>query len=235
MKVLAVGDIHTKVWIIDEIEKIMNEYDRVLFVGDFADDWKSTPVQTIETWKRLFELQRANPKKVFPVVGNHDYIYVHDIPVKSSGYNYMTQHLLNMPENLYLKVWLNEMPFARELDDVIYSHAGFTQYWEEGFDVEALWNDESPLWARPGDFVDLVERYGKNKYKDTPQVFGHTPSETCWEVQPNVWCIDTFSTYQDGTPIGDFSVLEIEDGKKFTKRKIKNDNNSTNSLSERVS
>jgi hypothetical protein len=235
MKVLAVGDIHTKLWIIDEVEKIINDYDAVVFVGDYADDWGKTPQDTIQTWQTLRDFQVKYYNKVHVVIGNHDYIYVNDILVKSGGYNYLTQHLLNMPENKKLKAWISAMPILRELEGVIYSHGGITKYWvyegdtrSHGYTVQELWHDESPLWARPGDSIDSTDRYGTDKYLNIPQVFGHTPSDTCWEVQPNVWCIDTFSTYQDGTPVGDWTVLEIEDGTKFTKRKIQNDNNNTN-------
>jgi predicted phosphodiesterase len=225
MKVLAVGDIHTKLWIIDEVEKIIDNYDAVVFVGDYADDWNASPLRTIETYIKLHDFQVKYFNKVHVIMGNHDYIYVNNIPMKSSGYNYSTQHLLNMPENKKYKAWISAMPILREIDGVIYTHAGITDAWEYEGEIRS---HGSPLWARPGDSIDSTDRYGTDKYLNIPQVFGHTPSDTCWEVQPNVWCIDTFSTYQDGTPVGDWTVLEIEDGTKFTKRKIQNDNNNTN-------
>ena len=45
--------------------------------------------------------------------------------------------------------------------------------------------------------------------------------KTCQEIQPNVWCIDTFSTMPDGGLFGDGSVLEIIDGEKFSKAYLK--------------
>ena len=89
-----------------------------------------------------------------------------------------------------------------------YSHAGISNQWSGSEEVSGLWNDTSPIWARPG---------GNITYKDIFQIFGHTPSETCYEVQNGAWCIDTFSTMPDGSPFGDGSVLQIIDGKKISK------------------
>lgn len=214
MKVLAVGDIHTKMWIIDEVEKMIDNYDAVVFVGDYADDWHSGPLQSIETWEKLYDLQVKYYDKVHLVVGNHDYIYLHRTPTTASGYNNLTQLILNASENEKLKKWLLAMPVIREIDGVVYSHAGITDLFKNEYTVEFLWTDVSPLWARP---------FG-TKYVECPQVFGHTPSKTCWEVQPNIWCIDTFSTYQDDTPIGDYTVLEITDGTTFNKIKMEKPN-----------
>ena len=226
MKVLAVGDIHTKVWIIKEIEKIIGDYDAIVFVGDYADDWGATPQMTINTWAHLKDLQERYADKVNVVMGNHDYIYVNYTKTISSGYSKFTQTLIDMPESRDLREWLRNLPVILELDGVTYSHAGLTNTFEQEYTSKWLWEDDSPLWARP-----LLGTF----YLEMPQVFGHTPCETCYEVQENIWCIDTFSTYPEGDLVGDQTVLEILDGKKFTKRKIKNDDDNSNSLKERLS
>lgn len=215
MKVLAVGDIHTKKWIVQEVAKLIGKYDAIVFCGDYADDFGAGAHESINTWYELYNLQQANPDKVKLVAGNHDYIYVNTTPTLQTGYNQTTQLLIDAPENKSLRDWLHLLPITLTVDGVTFSHAGLCQDYEEG---EPLWQDFSPIWVRPG----------YSTYKNIPQVFGHTPSETCWEVQPNVWCIDTFSTRPDKTPIGDQTVLEIIDGKQFKKVKL-NDNNSTNS------
>lgn len=201
MKVLAIGDIHTKLWIIDNVRKLIDDYDAVVFVGDYADDWKANPMASLQTWKHLRSLSHFFRPKVKLVTGNHDYIYAHKTPTKQSGYNYATQALIDAPGNGGLMEWLTNLPIIIKLDGVTYSHAGITVAYRKGHD----WHRDSPLWARPG---------GRD-YQDIPQVFGHTPSKTCWEVQPHVWCIDTFSTYPDGQHIGDCTALEIVDGKSF--------------------
>lgn len=206
MKILAIGDVHTKSHIVDKVWEIVDNYNAVVFVGDYADNWGASPLDSINTWQKLKDFQEAYPSKVHLVMGNHDFIYVNRTSSISSGYNGVTQTLLNSPENKELKEWVAKLPLSLELDGVIYSHAGFVDEWSEGY---GYWNDASPIWVRPDSMLT---------YKDVPQVFGHTPSKTCHRITDNIWCIDTFSTYHDGSPIGDGTVLEVTDGKQFTKR-----------------
>lgn len=225
MKVLAVGDVHTKMWIIDLVESVIHNYDAVIFCGDYADDFDTPAVRSIETWKRLRHLMAEFPK-VSAVYGNHDYIYVNKTPTKQSGYNGVTQTLINAPENRELKEWLMSLPPIMKLDGVFYSHAGIDQNWIEAgkqsawhgkMNVEQMWRDDSPIWTRP-DWA---------KYQKVPQVVGHTPQKTVTEVQPNIWLIDTFSTYPNGMPYGDGTMLEVIDGKNFQKIKINANNHDT--------
>lgn len=238
MRILAVGDIHTKLWIIDEVEKLLADYDKVVFVGDYADDWMATSGDSIATWRKLMELQKDNEDKVIIMSGNHDFIYLKHVHEYQSGFNDSTKMMLSLPENAKLENWLASLPYVKEVDGVLYSHAGVTSFWYGKFGIktnytyvspEILWRNDSPLWARPSEF--------QHHYLSQPQVFGHTPSDTCWEVEPNVWCIDTFSTYPDGTSVGDQTVLEIINGVEFNKIKleIKNDNDNTSSVERRLS
>ncbi len=207
-KILAVGDIHTKIWIIEKVAKVIDDYDKVIFCGDYADDFSASPQDTLNTWSALKDLQTNSQGKVELVIGNHDYIYVNNTPSLQSGYNPITHVLIDAPENKNLKDWLTSLPIILEIDGVSYSHAGITNEWSGAKNVDCLWNDTSPLWARPG---------GSITYSNIPQVFGHMPSETCYEVNKGVWCIDTYSTMPDGSPFGDGSVLQVIDSKKFTK------------------
>jgi hypothetical protein len=207
-KVLAIGDLHTKIWVIEKVAKAIQNYDKVIFCGDYADDFKAGPQDTINTWKKLKDLQTKHRSKVELVIGNHDYIYVVNTPSLQTGYNPLTHVLIDAPENKNLKEWLTGLPVIIEIDGVTYSHAGIANSWSGEQDVTGLWNDTSPIWVRPG---------GDTSYKYTPQVFGHTPVDTCHEIKNKLWCIDTFSTMPDGTPIGDGSVLQIIDGKQFSK------------------
>ena len=204
-RVLAIGDVHTKIWIIEKVARIIEDYDKIVFCGDYADDFSASPKDTLNAWTALKNMQTKSPDKIALVIGNHDYIYVNNTPSMQSGYNPITRVLIDSPENKALKEWLISLPIIIEIDGVTYSHAGITNQWPGG----NLWSDASPIWARPN---------SNSTYKDMPQVFGHTPSKTCYEVKKEVWCIDTFSTMPDGTPFGDESVLQVIDGKSFSKQ-----------------
>jgi len=233
MKILSIGDLHTKSWIIEEVEKLVDNYDAVVFVGDYADNWNTGPGQAMATWRLLKMLMDSNPN-VHAVIGNHDYAYIHpEIAGRSSGWNPITYQLINAPENKKIKDWLLSLPVVLELDGVSYSHAGITEQWNGELDVASLWNDQSPIWARPREFGGSVT------YKNIKQVIGHNASEKIWQPQEGVWCIDTFSEHQDNTPIGDQTLLEIVDGKEFNIIKLKEiqneDNNNTANFEATVS
>jgi len=125
------------------------------------------------------------------------------------------------------------LPVTLKFDGVTFSHAGITNEWNGEEDVWGLWNDFSPLWARPR------ELGGSVTYKDIPQVFGHNPSKTIWNPAPQAWCIDVFSQDQQNNFLGDQSVLEIISGKEFNILKLKEirneDNNNTSSVEDQVS
>lgn len=210
MKILATGDIHTKKWIISLVESVIDKYDAVVFVGDYADNWGASAQDTLDTWYKLYQLYQKYPKKVKAVKGNHDYIYTVQTPTLQSGFNYETQLLINADDNRMLKDWLCGLPLILKVDGVTYAHAGIDEKWDGQETVESIWTDTSPIWTRP----DWAH------YKNIKQVVGHTPQATVTEVQKGIWLIDTFSTYPNGTPVGDGTQLEVIDGKKFKKIKI---------------
>lgn len=222
-KVLAVGDVHTKTWIVEAIESIHASYDYVVFIGDYVDDWGVSPVKNVITLYSLMSFMQRHPSKVRAVIGNHDFVYLHqELAGRSSGWGYATQILIDAPENKAVKGWLASLPISLDIDGVTYSHAGFTESWDGELTVDSLWNNDSPIWNRP-------RKYGGTAiYKNFPQVIGHTPVATCEEVDQGVWCIDTFSTYRDGTPIGDHTVLEVTDGTMFNTKKIQKTNANSN-------
>lgn len=215
MKVLAIGDLHRKHKYLNSLLEFSKNYDKVVFVGDYADDFLYSFEDTLKIWELLKSL---DPDKYIVLLGNHDAAYAYSEEFYSryrtlaiqSGWDSSTYFSLkNKPE---IKEWLRKLPIVQEIDGVTYSHGGITPYWEESPEkdfIENYWNDSSPLWARPFEF----------SHKEIPQVFGHTPITTCTNFQKdgNCWGIDTFSTYSDGIPIGDRSILEILDGKTFNK------------------
>ena len=202
MKVLAIGDIHTKIWIIDKVSEIVNKYDRVILIGDYADEWNMSVFDNIKTWEAVKAFQETY-KNVITLMGNHDYDYVRPSH-NAKRLSEMTYLILGFPENRDLKDWVTDLPISVVLDDVTYSHAGITEKWLS-LEEKDLYQKCSPIWARPG----------YNEYVPGKQVFGHTPQKTCKEVKPEAWCIDTFSKDPYGRNIGDNSVLEIINGKEF--------------------
>jgi predicted phosphodiesterase len=59
-KILAIGDIHTKIWIIEKFSKVIDDYDKVIFCGYYADDFSASPQDTLNAWNYIKDLQTKN-------------------------------------------------------------------------------------------------------------------------------------------------------------------------------
>jgi predicted phosphodiesterase len=95
-----------------------------------------------------------------------------------------------------------------------------------GYAPSCLWADQSELLADPLQ-TSQMNRSGKPYM--WKQVVGHSPVRTIESyMDDKLWFVDVFSTYRDGTPIGDGTVLEITDGKIFTPIKLGGQNERTN-------
>ena len=114
------------------------------------------------------------------------------------------------------------------IDNVLFSHGGLASVFVRrlGADLvnadiddvicavnaaprDMLWNDESPLWLRP-----QYGNYDIFRNEELTQVVGHTPVETIFE-RDGIISTDVFSTYRDGTQIGESAmiVIDTESGK----------------------
>ncbi|MBQ7562829.1 MAG: hypothetical protein IJT16_02435, partial [Lachnospiraceae bacterium] len=92
--------------------------------------------------------------------------------------------------------WLNEDLLDADIDEVI------TAVNDASYDY--LWNDDSPLWLRPQN--KDRETFRADVYK---QVVGHTPVERIFE-KDGIISTDVFSTYRDGTQIGESAMIVID-------------------------
>ena len=62
MKVLFVGDVHNHQYIFDDVtrlDKIYN-FDRVIFLGDYVDDWMTDNNDSLKTLNKVIELKKSN-------------------------------------------------------------------------------------------------------------------------------------------------------------------------------
>lgn len=112
-----------------------------------------------------------------------------------------------------LKVLLN-MWFDGDFS--LFNQVGFARG-GVGFTPSCMWADKTELLRDP-----LQSPPGKYKKRSVwKQVVGHTPVQEIESyIGDHLWFCDTFSTYRDGAPIGDQTVLEIVDGEEFKKIKL---------------
>lgn len=238
-KTLIVGDMHCKQeTILPLVDEVMasNGASRVVFLGDYADEWDSTAadvVDALDLQARWAATANENGVDVTFLIGNHDFEYL-------LGEGCSGTHLEAMVD---IKEALGriEMSAATCVDGYLVTHAGLTQEWADEYlaesdgvaDVVARINEmfisgsyrdwrklascgssrggveiASPLWADKRD-LKAGATHGLS------QIAGHTPTKTCEKIrngEDEVWLCDTFSLSSNMAPIGDGSMLFVEDG-----------------------
>ena len=226
MKALVIPDIHLKPRIFDRAEEVLREEkaDLAVCLMDMPDDWGME--MRIERYRETFDRAIAFAED-FPdtlwCYGNHDVSYPWG--KLETGYSpYAERTVISKLEELKntLKSPL-QIAFVQRLDSILFSHAGLTMDFvcrlgrdlqDAGIDdvLEAvngaspddLWRDDSPIWVRPQYNVTDIFRCGEFK-----QVVGHTPVERVFE-KDGVISTDVFSTYPDGTRIGEPVMIVID-------------------------
>lgn len=228
-KVLVIPDVHLKPWMFDKAERVLNEKecDRIVCLGDIPDDWGQE--RNLDLYNETFDRAIAFAKEhqnTYLCYGNHDMSYVWG--KMESGYSsYASELVIRKLTELRDTLPEGNCAFIHLFDNVIFSHGGLTlsfimqHFGALGASIDfivnsinsmgsdKLWADDGPIWARP--------QYGYRLYPfDMIHVVGHTPVEkiTCCD---NVISTDVFSTYRDGSRIGDdhFIIIDTET-QKFT-------------------
>ena len=226
MKVLVIPDIHLKPWIFDRAEKILKDgkADRAVCLMDIPDDWNME--FQIERYKQTFDRAIAfavdYPDTLW-CYGNHDVSYPWGR--LESGYSpYAERTVMSKLEELENSLKSPaQINIIHRIDNVLFSHGGLTADFLKWLNADLLfadiddviaavndtphdylWNDESPLWFRPQ--YETREIFRADTYK---QVVGHTPVEKIFE-KDGIISTDVFSTYRDGTQIGESAMIVID-------------------------
>lgn len=215
MKILVIPDVHLKPWIFDKAMEIMENSDceRAVCVGDIADDWDMQNDVDLyeETFRKALEFAKKYPDTLW-CYGNHDLAYLWD-KFDHPGFSPRAQDIVCEYLNSIDDV--TGIAMMHRVDNVLFSHAGLTKEFVEYYlaeykdDVDALveavncadeavlWDDISPLWARPQyNYVD-----GDMHPAGYLQVVGHTPVSRITD-QGELLTVDVFSTDRTGRPIG---------------------------------
>lgn len=239
-KTLFVGDLHGKPDLLPLINRVIKreQIDRMVILGDICDDWTLSNngmaywFQSFANWYARREIE------TIPLLGNHDIPYF--LSKGSSALKRIRDIAPGFRPGAHRKVHelMADIPFELAWTDgeVIATHAGLTVGWEKQHDLEDKSIREIVSWmnglmrrstqlgdlfmeigkARGGDSVnpsplwaDLSET-GKDGDQHFTQVVGHSPVDTVTR-NGNIWYCDTFSTRQDGSSIGDWTLLVKDD------------------------
>lgn len=226
-KILVCGDVHCKKEVVDKALKLYekNKCDRLIFIGDYTDDWNDIVEQNLEILDYLFHLKHIIGDKLVLLFGNHDISNWIGGEFKCSGFSEIKHSQLKFlyEANKY------DFKMAHAENGFLITHAGVCIPWLEFFlkatenkklddkyltdpeKVASLLNqyqfklslfypEDSPLWLRPTEKVE---------YPSFKQIVGHTPVALIEKPRKNIIYIDTHSTTPNGERLGNGTFLII--------------------------
>ena len=109
-----------------------NEYDKIIFVGDYCDSFNKTNEEILENLKDIVLFAKTYPDQVVLLLGNHD---IHYIVVNEccSGYRGEMRADLNdlfkENEDLFKIAFLDEFQTEKYTIKTLWTHAGVTRGW----------------------------------------------------------------------------------------------------------
>ena len=131
MRVLFVGDIHTHNYILDDVKRLDDKYDfyRVVFLGDYVDDWLSSGLDSIETLNKVIELKNSNKDKYVLLLGNHELSYL-GYPCSGHQFSYGKE----IQDKILKNIDLFDLYYSIDLGNKHYycTHAGITNSYIHG-------------------------------------------------------------------------------------------------------
>jgi hypothetical protein len=184
MKIAILTDIHgTTYW--RYAQKIIDDYDKVIFLGDYFDNWIPKWPEQMDNACNIIAFKKQYPEKIDLCWANHDTSYY--LNENCSGYQ--EEHakdikfFFNRHKDLLNVVYI--------YDNWIFSHAGISAKWmscsgiKTPEEINALFKErpnffkwvgpngygdnpnEGPLWIRPPSLM-------KNAVKNYNQAVGHS-------------------------------------------------------------
>lgn len=209
MHVLVIPDVHLKPWMFDAADAAIKQEppDAIVQLGDLPDDWGMQ--RRPEAYDALYERAEAflaAHHDAYWCYGNHDMSHFWDAPESGMAKGNVLRHVQERSRAFWDKVPQDRKAFVHRIDNVCFSHAGILQDFieDEGLASastddalaainqmgrDELWQEFSPLWARPQGMADLDILY---RPQELFQVVGHTPVKYVRE-EGNLLSCDVFS------------------------------------------
>ena len=202
MKTIVLGDIHGRSnWKLALHQE--NQFDRVIFVGDYFDSFDISGVEQIHNFKEIINYKKTNPQiEVVLLLGNHDMPYYpgyNDTTI--SGYQHriapsIMQVVDENKEHLQMAYGFGEYLFTHagvspEFMDQAFGSDGWTKdsvvsnlndllkYRPSAFEFNGMDSSgdntyQTPVWIRPRSLMNVNKKHEKGLKKDYIQIVGHT-------------------------------------------------------------
>lgn len=133
-KLLIIPDVHARLFWKDAVNRYIDEVDRIVFLGDYADPYPQegfTRKEAIQTLEEVLEFKRNNQDKVITLIGNHDaHYFIKDFP-RSTRYD--SSHAYHLRETYLTNKHLLQLAHVEIINEkkFLFTHAGLMNSWVE--------------------------------------------------------------------------------------------------------
>ena len=128
---IIIPDVHGRTFWKDSV----NDSDQIVFLGDYLDPYPGEGIKledTLENFKKIIEYKKSNPSRVILLLGNHDFMYIHDKHIRMACRHDFTNEP-QITSLFYDNRDLFQMSYKIDYNNktVVFSHAGIMPEWIE--------------------------------------------------------------------------------------------------------
>jgi hypothetical protein len=138
--IITIGDLHgSPVW--KQVRS--EEWDRVVFIGDYVDSGDFTPREIIVNLEEIIDLKKQQPDRIVLLMGNHDLAYYYG----GHERHYCSGFRMSMLSQLFSIFTSNHGLFqaAFQVGNHLWTHAGVVQRWYDTYIQEQVLSTDENL------------------------------------------------------------------------------------------
>jgi len=206
MRILSIGDIHgNNIW--KEYVKDIDNYDKIIFIGDYVDSFNFSDERILKNLKDLIKFKRKNKEKVILLFGNHDLQYI-EPQFRCSGYRESMDDILSE----FFKKSKSLFRISYQYENYIWTHGGIdTHWWINYADIifKTRYKKESDLGVS-----DKINLLFKKKEWALKMVSAYRGGIS--KVSSPLWCdrreikpLENYHQIVGHSPVRDITKLEI--------------------------
>ena len=171
--IVNIWDIHwTNIW--EKIAEKEKDADKIVFIWDYFDSYDLSWDVQLENFQRILDFKKKNRDKVDIILWNHELNYILDGKDWSSWYNIGHNEGYSEKIKNILEENIKEFKVVTKIDDILFSHAWFSNTWIErtnhlNLDLE-------------NNFEEEINNLFMSTYKNEDSLFNYY-----WEDRSNKW------------------------------------------------
>lgn len=183
MEVTAIGDIHGR----DNWKSIIEitDTEHVVFAWDYFDSPSVSGNDQLHNFLEILEFQGQTNRRVTLLLGNHDFHYFPNNPQEYSWYGVNNIDVRNVWKLLQETMNDWKVQVVRQIDNVLYSHAGVTNEWCDDHDVNIGDIQESinTVFVQNSSYFQFLYESKKGPYRSWEEDWNDTFQSPLW-VRP---------------------------------------------------